>query len=76
MSRTGTGGCIAPAENDIIRVLGLQIGTSRKVDRSVRLQGLPRYRPSACTISSVIFFASPNSIMVLGRKNSSLSTPA
>ena len=34
------------------------------------------YRPSACTISSVIFFASPNSIMVFGRKNSSLSTPA
>ena len=34
------------------------------------------YRPSACTISSVIFFASPNSIMVFGRKNNSLSTPA
>ena len=32
--------------------------------------------PSACTISSVIFFASPNSIIVFGRKNSSLSTPA
>ena len=31
---------------------------------------------SACTISSVIFFASPNSIIVFGRKNSSLSTPA
>ena len=32
--------------------------------------------PKSCTISSVIFFASPNSIIVLGRKNSSLSTPA
>ena len=32
--------------------------------------------PSAWTISSVIFFASPNSIIVFGRKNSSLSTPA
>ncbi len=38
--------------------------------------GVVRYRPSACTISSVIFFASPNSIIVFGRKNSSLSTPA
>ncbi len=28
------------------------------------------------TISSVIFFASPKSIMVLSRKNSSFSTPA
>jgi len=33
-------------------------------------------RPSAWTISSVIFFASPNSIIVFGRKNSSFSTPA
>jgi len=31
---------------------------------------------SALTISSVTFLASPNSIMVLGRKNSSFSTPA
>ena len=30
----------------------------------------------ALTISSVIFFASPNSIIVFGRKNSSFSTPA
>ena len=30
----------------------------------------------ALTISSHIFFASPNSIIVLSRKNSSLSTPA
>ena len=37
---------------------------------------LPDQRPNACTISSVIFFASPNSIIVFGRKNSSLSTPA
>ena len=36
----------------------------------------PHQCPSACTISSVIFFASPNSIIVFGRKNSSLSTPA
>ena len=36
----------------------------------------PRQCPSACTISSVIFFASPNSIIVFGRKNSTLSTPA
>ena len=35
-----------------------------------------RQCPNAWTISSVIFFASPNSIIVLGRKNSSLSTPA
>jgi len=28
------------------------------------------------TMDSVIFFASPNSIMVFGRKNNSLSTPA
>lgn len=34
------------------------------------------YFPSAWTISSVTFLASPNSIIVLGRKNSSLSTPA
>ena len=34
------------------------------------------HRPRACTISSVIFLASPNSIMVFGRKNSSFSTPA
>ena len=40
--------------------------------------GLPRAPqwPIPCTISSVIFFASPNSIIVFGRKNSSLSTPA
>ncbi len=31
---------------------------------------------SACTISSVTFLASPNSIIVFGRKNNSLSTPA
>ena len=31
---------------------------------------------SALTISSVIFLPSPNSIMVLSRKNSSFSTPA
>ena len=30
----------------------------------------------AFTTSSVTFLASPNSIMVLGRKNSSFSTPA
>ena len=30
----------------------------------------------SCTISSVIFLASPNSIIVFGRKNNSLSTPA
>ena len=32
--------------------------------------------PSDLTISSVIFLASPNSIIVFGRKNSSFSTPA
>jgi hypothetical protein len=36
----------------------------------------PPQCPSACTISSVIFLASPNSIIVFGRKNNSLSTPA
>ena len=50
----------------------------------------PRVRPGAfasamcdrcyfcrdCTISCVTFFASPNSIIVFGRKNSSFSTPA
>ena len=34
------------------------------------------YLWSACTICWVTFFASPNSIIVFGRKNSSLSTPA
>jgi len=33
-------------------------------------------RCKACTISCVTFFASPKSIIVLGRKKSSLSTPA
>ena len=32
--------------------------------------------PNDCTTSSVTFFASPNSIIVFGRKNNSLSTPA
>jgi len=32
--------------------------------------------PRALTIVSVIFLASPNSIMVLGRKNNSFCTPA
>ncbi len=34
------------------------------------------YRCNAWTISCVTFLASPKSIMVFGRKNSSLSTPA
>ncbi len=34
------------------------------------------HRCSAWTISCVTFLASPKSIMVFGRKNSSLSTPA
>jgi len=38
---------------------------------------IPAYQcVNPCTTSSVIFFASPNSIIVFGRKNSSLSTPA
>ena len=41
---------------------------ARRVDRP------PRY--IALTISSTIFFASANSIMVLSRKNSSFSMPA
>lgn len=46
------------------------------VDRA-KINAVPAHQcPKSCTISSVIFFASPNSIIVLGRKNSSLSTPA
>jgi len=34
------------------------------------------YCPSDFTIDSTVFFASPKSIIVLGLKNSSFSTPA
>ncbi len=44
--------------------------------RSLPAYSSAAYAPSALTISSVIFLASPNSIIVFGRKNSSLSTPA
>src|SRR5690606_625840 len=36
----------------------------------------PKAQAMALTISSHIFLASPSSIIVFGRKNSSLSTPA
>ena len=50
---------------------GLVLGLLTAARRRQRIQ-----RPSACTISCVTFLASPKSIMVFGRKNSSLSTPA
>ena len=50
---------------------GLVLGILTAARRRQRIQ-----RPSACTISCVTFLASPKSIMVFGRKNSSLSTPA
>ena len=40
------------------------------------LRRLSKVSQSAFTIPSTIFLASPNSIMVLSRKNSSFSTPA
>ncbi len=57
-------------ELDIARHWSTAGGSGGMVPKSSR-----NHRPSACTISSVIFFASPNSIIVFGRKNSSLSTP-
>lgn len=41
-----------------------------------KAQVIPAPHPIDLLISSVIFLASPNSIMVLSRQNSGLSTPA
>ena len=57
-------------------LIGRQRDGVRSASRSPDCTDIPDQWFSACTISSVIFFASPNSIIVFGRKNSTLSTPA
>src|SRR4051812_35945492 len=53
---------------------GEEQGTAGRAPEGGR--GFRPVQATALTISSVTFLASPNSIIVLGLKNSSLSTPA